>query len=79
MYGEHEFVDGVAEVEQLQVRLEMEFRRATEVAEVGGGEGREVGSVEGFDVSPFEAGDVEEEFVTTRRELGVCFEPRWQL
>ena len=79
MYGEHEFVDGVVEVEQLQVRLEMEFRRATEVAEVGGGEGREVGSVEGFDVSPFEAGDVEEEFVATRRELGVCFKPRWQL
>jgi hypothetical protein len=69
MDGEDEFVDGIAEIEQLQVRLEVEFRRATEVAEVGGGEGREIGSVEGFDISPFEAGDVEEEFVAAGGDL----------
>src|ERR1700759_1152616 len=75
MDGEDEFIYGITEVEQLQVGLEVEFRCAAEIAEVGSGEGGQVGSVEGFDVSPFEAGHVEEEFVAAGGELGIGVEP----
>ena len=67
--AEHKVVGGIAERDELQVRLQCEARTGVKRGDLIEGERGALGAVEGFNKRPLDAGDVESQSMAASREL----------